>query len=148
MCEGGWVSHCICLVMVVVCRPVAAVTVGWLSCGPCHWCCRHCHSLPLPSLSLPPQCHQKATSTRDPLLQAVACSGRGRCWVVVLLAASIDPHWPLAPSNPPCEQLLAAVEVGAGVLVVWPCKGGSGGCLVPHTSEYNIMVFSCTVGNV
>jgi len=28
------------------------------------------------------------------------------------------------------------------------CKGGSGGCLVPHTSEYNIVVFSCTVGNV
>jgi len=28
------------------------------------------------------------------------------------------------------------------------CKGGSGGCLVPHMSEYDVMVFSCTVGNV
>jgi len=28
------------------------------------------------------------------------------------------------------------------------CKGGSGGCLIPHTSKYNDIVFSCTVGNV
>jgi len=28
------------------------------------------------------------------------------------------------------------------------CKGGSGECLVPHTSEYDVIVFLCTVGNV
>ena len=27
-------------------------------------------------------------------------------------------------------------------------KGGSGWCLVPHMSKYDIVVFSCTVGNV
>ena len=30
----------------------------------------------------------------------------------------------------------------------WWCKGGSGGCLVPHMSKYDVVVFSCTVGNV
>jgi len=28
------------------------------------------------------------------------------------------------------------------------CKGGSGGCLIPHTSEYNVIAFSCTIGNI
>jgi len=28
------------------------------------------------------------------------------------------------------------------------CKGGSGGCLVPHTSKYDVIIFLCTVGNM
>ena len=27
-------------------------------------------------------------------------------------------------------------------------KSGSGGCLIPHTSKYDDMVFLCTVGNI
>ena len=28
------------------------------------------------------------------------------------------------------------------------CKGGSGGCLIPHMRKYNVIVFLCTVGNM
>jgi len=35
-----------------------------------------------------------------------------------------------------------------GINIQASCKGGSGGCLVPHTSEYDVIVFLCTVGNV
>ena len=93
--RGGWVLRCIGLVSVVVCcshRRWPVVAVGWVlswalslvMLSPWSWFHCHCHS-PLVVLSLSP------------------CG----CWVLVSLAASIDPCWPIAPPIHPmssCSQ--------------------------------------------
>ena len=87
------------------------------------WCCRCCRSLPLPSLS-PHSCPivvvSPVVSSKRPPAPAIPPASSGSQWGEWVLdhcfvGGFCRSHQPLAPSNPPCEQLLAAVEVGAGV---------------------------------
>ena len=128
MCEGGQASHCICLVIVVVCHP--------------HCCC---HSLPL--LSLSPHCCpvivispvvplKRLLAPAPPCEQWLAMVGAGvgsspyeqllvegqlvlagvvGCVVPVMPMGGGGVTWLVAP-EPPCEQVLTGVGGGCWCL--------------------------------
>jgi len=73
--------------------------------------------------------------------------------IVVVLALIAVPSLPLCGSTLHSSTYSCQIPVGILILIgisgiLGYCKGGSGGCLVPHMSKYDIVVFSCTVGNV
>jgi hypothetical protein len=109
--------------------------------SPRSWCRRCCRSLPLPSLS--PRCRpvvvvSPVVPSKRPPAPAIPPASSGSQWRGRVLGRRFVGGFcrsssAISTPNPPCEQSLAAVEVGAGVLVVWPpllLSFASSSCLV------------------
>jgi len=74
-------------------------------------------SLSFPSCCLPHGAIKKGGQHPIPPLQAVAHSGRARCWVIGSFRQSLSA---ISTPNPPCKQSLTVVVMGAGVPIIRP----------------------------